>query len=348
MAEWVTIVDDDVTNLKIAGHILAKQNFKVSFLKSGEALIDFLKDHRPDLILLDIHMPGMNGIETLKKIRSMEKEREEIPVIFLTADEDAKTEVSCLRLGAMDFIKKPFIPEVLLLRVRHILELVRLQRHLQTEVEIKTKEKWYEQSKNERLSMQIVKTLVNTIDAKDKYTKGHSMRVAEYSKEIARRMGYSKREQTEIYIMGILHDVGKIGIPDQIINKPGKLTEEEYEIIKIHPSVGEEILLNISELPKLSIGAKWHHERYDGKGYPDQLSGEEIPMEARIIAVADAYDAMTSRRSYRDILEQKEVRLEMERGIGRQFDARAAEIMMEMIDEDQDYQMCEKSDTAHE
>ena len=143
-------------------------------------------------------------------------------------------------------------------------------------------------------------------------------------------------------MMGLLHDVGKIGIPDAIINKPAKLTDEEYSIIQKHPVTGAKILKNITEFPKLSTGARWHHERYDGKGYPDGIAGEEIPTEARIIAVADAYDAMSSRRSYRDVLPQAKVREEVEKGKGTQFDPVFAEIMLSMIDEDRDYQMREK------
>ena len=143
-------------------------------------------------------------------------------------------------------------------------------------------------------------------------------------------------------MMGLLHDVGKIGVPDAIINKPAKLTDEEYAIIQNHPVIGAKILKNITEFPKLITGARWHHERYDGKGYPDGISAEEIPKEARIIAVADAYDAMSSRRSYRDVLPQSQVRTEVEKGKGTQFDPELVEIMLNIIDEDTDYQMREK------
>jgi putative two-component system response regulator len=138
-------------------------------------------------------------------------------------------------------------------------------------------------------------------------------------------------------MMGLLHDVGKIGIPDSVINKPGSLTAEEYEVIKTHSRVGARILRKIEEMPKLVESARWHHERYDGTGYPDGLIGESIPEEARIIAVADAYDAMSSRRSYRDILDQKTVRQEIIKGKGTQFDPGFADIMLAMIDEDPDY-----------
>ncbi len=348
MSDWITVVDDDVSNLKMASHILNGEEFRVSCLRSGEELLDFLKANHPDLILLDIHMPGMDGFETIKGIRE-NTELTKIPVIFLTADEDADTETTGLSLGAMDFIKKPFIPEVLLLRVRHTIELIRLQSDLSSEVEKKTVELRKktdqlieEHNKTERMTMQIVKALSGAIDAKDTYTNGHSTRVAQYSREIAKRFGYEEKRLEEIYMMGLLHDVGKIGIPDAIINKPSKLSTEEYGIIQNHPVMGARILKNITEFPKMATGARWHHERYDGKGYPDGLSGVEIPEEARIIAVADAYDAMTSRRSYRDVLSQEKVRAEVERCRGTQFDPEFADIILAMIDDDPDYRLREE------
>ena len=199
--------------------------------------------------------------------------------------------------------------------------------------------------RNLQKSMHVVRVLAEAIDAKDTYTKGHSSRVAEYSREIARRLHYSEAAQDEIYIMGLLHDVGKIGVSDAVITKPGKLTDEEYEQIKSHPEKGSKILLSLEEMPKLTVGARWHHERYDGKGYPDGLKAQDIPEEARIIAVADAYDAMTSNRSYRRTMDQKTVREEIERGKGTQFDPCFADIMIQMIDEDVEYKL---RDSANE
>ena len=336
MADWVIVVDDDISNLKMAGHILSKNNMRVTALKSGQALLDYVQEHEaPDLILLDIRMPEMDGFETLQRLRELQVGKDEIPVIFLTANEDEQSELMGLSLGAMDFIKKPFVPEVLTIRVRHIIDLIRLQRNLEFEVEKKTQE-------NEKLSLHIVQSLAAAIDAKDTYTNGHSLRVAQYSRAIAARFGYSKKQQDEIYMMGLLHDVGKIGVPDAVINKPNKLTEKEFEKIKEHPVKGASILKNIKEMPKLSCGARWHHERYGGGGYPDGLVGTDIPEEARIIAVADSYDAMTSKRSYRDALPQEVVRSEIEKGKGTQFDPVFADIMLQMIDEDTEYKMREQ------
>ncbi len=338
MTKWIFVVDDDTTNLKMAGHILSRNNMRVTALHSGRAMLDYMKANGfPDLILLDVMMPEMDGFESLRQLRVLERERGvlETPVIFLTADESAEAESNGLSLGAMDFIKKPFVPDVLLLRVRHTIELITLQRSLSNEVEKKTKE-------NRDLFLHVVKSLASAIDAKDTYTNGHSGRVAEYAREIARRHGYTVQEQDDIYMMGLLHDVGKIGIPDDIINKPTVLSEEEYAKIKNHTVMGARILENIKEMPKLVTGARWHHERFAGGGYPDGLKGMDIPEEARIIAVADAYDAMSSHRSYRRGLPQSVVREEIEKGKGTQFDPVFADIMLTMIDEDIDYQMREK------
>ena len=336
MADWVIVVDDDLTNLKMAGHILSKNGMRVSAVKSGQALLDYVAANgAPDLILLDIKMPGMDGFETLRRLREQEAGGNETPVIFLTADENEESETTGLSLGAMDFIKKPFIPDVLAIRVRHIIDLNHLQQDLSREVEKKTEE-------NNALFIHVVEALADAIDAKDTYTNGHSGRVAAYSREIARRCGYGDRRQRDLYVMGLLHDVGKIGIPDAIINKPAKLTPEEYDVIKTHTVMGSKILNNIMEMPALVTGARWHHERYDGKGYPDGLSGESIPEDARIIAVADAYDAMTSRRSYRSILPKETVAEELEKGKGSQFDPRFADVMLAMMAEDPDYSMRER------
>lgn len=201
-----------------------------------------------------------------------------------------------------------------------------------------------EQETNEKvedMNRKIIQALARTIDAKDRYTNGHSLRVAEYSKEIARRMGKSAKEQDIIYYAGLLHDVGKIRIPVEVINNPGKLSDEEFEQIKIHPVTSYHILKDIFDDPNIKNGAKFHHERYDGTGYPNGLKGENIPEVARIIGVADSYDAMASNRSYRKYLPQSVIRSEIKTGKGTQFDPVIADIMLDMIDEDEGYTLRE-------
>ena len=279
-------------------------------------------------------MPGMDGFETLSVIRKT-PELSAIPVIFLTGDEDHDIEVRCLKAGAADFVRKPLISQVLTERVRRIIELDRLQNFLSSEVAAQTKRAVH-------LSNEIMLALAKAVDAKDHYTNGHSQRVAAYSAEIARRMGKPKREQDDIYAMGLLHDVGKIGVSEAIINKTSRLDNDEYAQIKTHTTIGYEILKLITEIPGLATGARWHHERFDGRGYPDGLSGKDIPEEARIICVADCYDAMTSNRSYSNVREQAAVREEIVRCSGTQFDPEIAEIMVAMIDDDPEYRMSER------
>ena len=334
MPDRIIVVDDDRMSLKMAKRVFERAGFEGEYFGSGAELFARLDGaFVPDLILLDVHMPDSDGFEVLKRLKA-EPAYRSVPVVFLTGDEDVRTETEGLHAGASDFIRKPFAAEVLVKRVRNIIELSRLHGDMAREIRLKT----------EKLShayIQIVQALAASVDAKDRYTHGHSSRVAEYSREIARRAGFSRTEQDDIYMTGLLHDVGKIGISDAIINKPAKLTDEEYAVIKTHPAVGAEILKKITDLPWLTVGARWHHERYDGRGYPDGLAGEAIPEIARIIAVADTYDAMTSNRSYRGSMPQERVRAEIERCRGSQFDPAFADIMLKMIDEDKEYRMRE-------
>ncbi len=335
--ETILAVDDDDMSL-IAVQELFGIRYDVRCASSGAEALQEIEKDPPDLVLLDLHMPEMDGIEVLHRIRDIET-CENLPVVFLTADTDADTEAELFKEGAMDFIGKPFVMQVAMQRIRRILDLKHLQDSLHDEVDRKTKAFQESNQKLHNLSEQIVRALTGAIDAKDPYTNGHSARVAEYAREIALRLGMSAKETAEVYNVAILHDVGKIGIPEEIINKPGKLSEEEYEMIKGHAMKGFTILQTISEMPSLSIGARWHHERYDGTGYPDGKAGNEIPEIARIICVADCYDAMSSDRSYRKALPQSLVRSEIERNKGTQFDPRVAEVMLQMIDEDKDYRM---------
>ena len=328
----VVVVDDDIINLQVAGKILSSGGIHVTALRSGDALFNYLEKENelPNLILLDVKMPGMSGFDCIRKLHSLETAASKIPVIFLTADESEGAEKEGLSLGAMDFIRKPFVPEVLRLRVNNLIELVTLQNQLYFEVEQKTRE-------NKDLFLQVVSSLAAAIDTKDEYTKGHSSRVAEYARIIAKRSGFSDARQDEIYMLGLLHDVGKIGIPNGLLNKPGTLTDDEFAQIRKHSAMGASILKNIENDPKFEQCAMYHHERYDGTGYPTGIKGTEIPEEARIIAVADAYDAMSSDRSYRSHLTQDEIKNELELGMGTQFDPRFAGVMLAIVEEDKEY-----------
>ncbi len=337
----ILVVDDDPMNRKVAQKLLSKKYLVDTAASGKEAMDKLLPDgNHTDLILLDIHMPDEDGFEVIKKLKADQKLKN-IPVIFLTADDDQNAETEGFKAGAMDFIRKPFIPDIMLQRIDRILELHRLQTNLAKEVKRQTKYVRERQERMERLSRETVLSLAKAVEAKDKYTNGHSERVAYYARLIAEKAGMSEADQNDIYFIGLLHDIGKIGVPDTVINKTSKLTDEEFAMIKEHPIIGAKILKDITEMPGIEKGARWHHERYDGKGYPDGIKGEEIPEFSRIICVADAYYAMTSTRSYRDVLPQEKVRAEIVKERGTQFDPKYADIMIELIDRDKDYKMRE-------
>lgn len=335
----IMLVDDDEINAKAVKTML-KDEFAVICVSSGKSALETLKTKNCDLILLDVYMPEMDGHEVIRALKKNDATKE-IPVVFLTSDADENTEIKGFGEGAVDFFRKPFRKDVAVQRIRRILQLSYLQKNLEMEVEKQTEVAKNRQKSMQRLSWQMVQALVNAIDAKDSYTNGHSMRVAHYTVCLAKKMGYGDEKLRHIQYAALLHDIGKIGIPREIINKTSKLTDEEYAVIKQHPVIGEKILKEVTEIPDIASGARWHHERYDGHGYPDGLLGEEIPEQARIIGVADAYDAMTSKRSYRDILTQEKVMEELKKGMGTQFDPRIAELMLELVLEDKDYTMHE-------
>ena len=193
-------------------------------------------------------------------------------------------------------------------------------------------EKLNEQNeKIQNMTVQTITTVANALDAKDSYSEGHSRRVAVYAAQIAEKLGFSKEDVRNVRIIALLHDIGKIGVPDSVLNKPGRLTDEEFALMKQHAAIGSEILKDIDMITGIAIGARFHHERYDGKGYPEGLKGEDIPYIARIIAVADSFDAMTSNRVYRKHLTYEQVMSELEKGEGTQFDPDIAKALESLI-----------------
>lgn len=320
----ILVVDDNKTNLAMAKQELAAE-YMVTPVLSGAQALQFLSKKHTDLILLDINMPEMDGKETMRRIRENE-EWKKIPIIFLTADSSPETEAQCLSEGADDFIAKPFVPQVMRSRIARILELQELRNDLESSLAEKTKQL-------ELLTLNSITAIAKTIEAKDTYTSGHSDRVAECSVEIAKRLGWDEDRIKRLQYTALLHDIGKIGIPDSILNKPDALTEEEFGALKQHTSMGAEILKNIKTIKNLHYGALYHHERYDGKGYPVGLVGEGIPVEARIIAIADAYDAMAHNRKYRGKLTPEAILAELENVKGRQLDPKLVDVFLQMLQE---------------
>ena len=326
----ILAIDDEVINLMMVRRILGEQ-YEVKTVSSGEEALQTLREFEADMILLDIHMPGINGFEAFEYIRKIEG-MEQVPIIFLTADDDADNEIKGFEMGADDFIKKPFVSAVVKRRVARSMENYHLHCNLQSEVAKQTQTAENRRRELEVISVEIIQTLAAAIDAKDIYTKGHSTRVAEYAALLAVKMGWDEVEIEKLRYKALLHDVGKIGIPDRVLNKNGHLSNEEFEIIKSHTAIGAEILKGVSSLSTMHEVAKSHHERYDGKGYPEGLSGTDIPKEARLVCIADAYDAMSSDRVYRKALGKEKIREELVKGKGTQFDPEMLDIFLEMFD----------------
>lgn len=307
----ILVVDDNTANLALVQKILGRE-YRIAAANSGMAALKYLENHRPDLILMDIDMPQMSGFQVIEQLKE-NSEYSSIPVIFLTGDKSSETETLCFKKGAVDFVSKPFVPDVLLSRVGRILELESYSNNLEKMVALKSRQV-------ERITLQAITAIANTIDAKDEYTKGHSVRVAEYSELIAKKLLWNTEDVQNLKYIALLHDIGKIGVPDSVLNKPGRLTEVEFELIKSHTVIGGEILKDIAMVAHLADGARYHHERYDGSGYPEGLAGEDIPIHARIIGIADAYDAMSSNRVYRSKMSDEKIFEELKNGRGTQFD----------------------------
>ncbi|EKQ53412.1 MULTISPECIES: HD domain-containing phosphohydrolase [unclassified Clostridium] len=303
--EHILIVDDNVTNLKFAEQSL-KPHYKVTLLTSAVQTMKFLLKNTPDLILLDIKMPGINGYEILNTIKSIDR-LSKIPVIFLTAVNDTESELKCLKLGAVDFIGKPFIPELMLSRIKIHLELASYRKNLETLVREKTET-------IENLQDSMVIGLAELVECRDGETGGHIKRTAKYLEILVYAMSEADLYSdilTDEYIRNIirsapLHDIGKIGISDSILLKQGNYDEAERDYMKQHTTLGGMALQKLidatddeSFLYVAKDMALCHHEKWDGTGYPSGLSKYSIPLCARIMAIADVYDALTSERPYK-------------------------------------------------
>lgn len=318
----VLVIDDSGLELRYMKKNL-EDKYKVILANSGEVGMEYLRGRTADIIILDIMMPGMDGFETYQQIRKLPNGID-VPVIFLTGSEEDDKELLALEMGASDFAKKTTQPQILKNRIDKILKLDEYTKHIESVIEDQRKQL-------ETITLEAIMTIANTIDAKDAYTKGHSDRVAEYACKLGKMLGMNEKELEQLHTLGLLHDIGKIGIPDNVLLKPARLDEDEFAIMKTHTTVGGQILSSIRSIQNIAAGAMYHHERYDGKGYPEGLKGEEIPYEARIIAVADAYDAMTSNRVYRKQLSDEVVLQEIERGCGTQFDPVVAQTMIKLL-----------------
>jgi putative two-component system response regulator len=352
--EKIILVDDNPSNLRTGKNVLSEK-YEVYTLMSAAKLFEFLGDIKPDLILLDIEMPEMNGYEAIKILKAREDTRD-IPVIFLTGKTDTDNELEGLSLGAIDYITKPFVPPLLLKRI---------EVHLLVEAQKKTLEAQQQELKNFNDNLQrmvdektktvfelqdaILKTVADLVESRDDITGGHIERTRQgvallvdalrnhpvYGREVA---GWDLKLLLQ---SSQLHDVGKIAISDRILQKPGKLDNEEFEEMKKHTTFGVQIIERIEDTTSASdflkyakIFAGTHHEKWDGSGYPGGLAGEDIPLQGRIMALADVYDALVSERPYKKAFSHQEAVRIIREGKGRQFDPVLTDIYVSAIDKD--------------
>lgn len=308
------LVDDEPVNLRVLKQLLA-DHYQLVFAKDGEQALRLAKEQSPDLILMDVMMPGMTGFDTCKALKA-DVTTASIPVIFVTALTEEHDETEGFNVGGVDYITKPISPAVVLARVKTHLSLVQAD-------ELK------------RTRLQVVQRLGRAAEYKDNETGMHVLRMSHYSKVLALAYGFNE-EQAEILLHAApMHDIGKIGIPDSIMLKPARLTEEEFAVMKTHPQIGAEILGDAdSELLIIARSvALTHHEKWDGSGYPNGLAGEDIPVEGRIVAIADVFDALTSKRPYKEAWSIDKTIDYIEQQSGIHFEPKLVELLKQNLPE---------------
>lgn len=318
-APYCLVVDDEPRLRQVLVHLMRNDGFTCLEAGNGEEALAQLERQPVELMMSDLRMPRMDGLELLRQTRARWPDT---AVVMITAVADVEVAVSCLAMGAIDYLTKPFHLEEVRARVTQALEKRRLvienrgyQESLQAKVAVQAR-------RLEELFLASIQSLAEALEVKDPYTRGHSVRVSEYSVVLARELGLDGEMLRHVGLGGHVHDIGKIGVREDVLNKPGKLSDAEYEHIMTHPVLGWRILAPLlTETPVALNIVRSHHERFDGRGIPDRLAGEAIPLEARIAAAADAFDAMTSDRPYRpDGLSVDDAVREIVRCSGTQFD----------------------------
>nr|CRH05694.1 Putative Response regulator receiver modulated metal dependent phosphohydrolase [Candidatus Magnetococcus massalia] len=323
----ILIVDDTPENLDVLGGILRK-TYKVKAALNGEKALRIASmDPKPDMILLDVMMPEMDGYEVCERLKG-DPGTKDIPVIFVTAKTETEDERRGLELGAVDYITKPISPPIVEIRVKTQLALYNQQRELERMVQVRTKELL-------ETRLEVIRRLGRAAEFKDNETGLHVIRMSHYSRLMADSMNISEAWTDLVFHASPMHDIGKIGIPDAVLLKPGKLDDDEWDIMRRHPEYGFEIIgEHSSELMQMSREiAINHHEKWDGTGYPNGLKGEEIPLSARIVAIADVFDALTSERPYKKAWSVEKAVAIIDEGAGTHFDPQLVPVFHEVLAE---------------
>jgi putative nucleotidyltransferase with HDIG domain len=331
----VLVVDDEEPIRNALRKYLKQQQFEVFAASSAVEALQQLRLHKITLMLSDIRMPGTSGIDLVPQALEIEPD---VAILMLTAVNDATSAALCMQRGAMDYLTKP-IELVDLGRAVHraikrremLLENRHLNQWLKEEVTTRTAELQRERHRLERVSTATLEALVNALEAKDPYLRGHSARVADLSANLATEMGLSEEDVDRVRMAGRLHDLGKIGTRDAVVNKEGPLTSEEFEHVKQHVIIGAQILAPLTHLGDVVSMVRTHHERTDGTGYPDGLRAEEIPLGGRIIAVAEVYDALTTARPYQDKMTPEETVERMADLSGTVLDPKVYEALVRIV-----------------
>lgn len=307
------LVDDEPVNLRVLKQLLAN-DYQLIFARNGEEALKLAPSRQPNLILLDVMMPGLTGFEVCRQLKQQDNTKQ-IPVIFVTALNDEQDETQGFDVGAVDYITKPISPAIVKARVKTHLSLVQADELLDSR-------------------LQVVQRLGKAAEYKDNETGMHVMRMSHYSKELALAYGLSEKQAEILLHAAPMHDIGKIGIADSIMLKPGKLTDEEFATMKHHPEIGAEIIGDCGDSALLKVAKSvslTHHEKWDGTGYPNGLAGEDIPIEGRICALADVFDALTSKRPYKDAWSIEKTIDFLESQRGKHFEPRLVDLMIEIM-----------------
>jgi putative two-component system response regulator len=309
----VLVVDDIEANRELLLARLADLHYEVREARDGIEALESVEELEPDLILLDVDMPRLDGIAVCERLKAHPMRRL-IPIVILTASQDRETRLRGIAAGADDYLSKPFDAKELMVRTRVLLR---------------------DRELNKRLDATegVLFALARAVEARDRYTIYHAERVGRYSQEIGRLLGHDAADGELLYQGGVLHDLGKIAIPDAILLKPGALSEDEFAVMRTHSVEGERICLSLRSVAHYLPIIRHHHERVDGQGYPDHLARTAIPKGARIVAVSDAWDAMTSDRPYRAGLDPDEALRRLRDGAGSQWDVEIVGAFIHLIDQ---------------
>ena len=331
----ILVVDDEETIRLALRKFLRSRGYEVEIASSGDHALQILEKESFALMLCDVRMPGMTGVQIVPQ--AIERDQD-LAIIMLTAVNDAATATEVLSSGATDYLMKPVeladlqqaVDRALHKRLE-LMEQRRLDKLIREEVALRTAELEREKESLRLMSISIAETLINAMEAKDLYLRGHSQRVAELAGQLAQELGLEEKVCEDLRVAGRLHDVGKIGISEAILNKPGRLTADEFEHVKQHVRIGLDILAPLFHIKQLLKYVEHHHERWDGVGYPLGLSGEAIPLGARILCAADTFDALTSKRAYREPLEPLAALDHLRVDAGKQFDPCVYDALVNVI-----------------